>query len=102
MDEADFLGDRIAIMSKGKLNCCGNSLYLKHKYGKGYSMNIQKTALEVPCDPIMKLIQKIIPKAKLISTAGQNVSIELPEVSHLFKEMCNNLDQVKSELGVLN
>ena len=23
MDEADFLGDRIAIMSKGELKCCG-------------------------------------------------------------------------------
>lgn len=29
MDEADALGDRIAIMSKGKLKTCGSSLFLK-------------------------------------------------------------------------
>lgn len=35
MDEADLLGDRIAIMAKGELQCCGSSLFLKRKYGKG-------------------------------------------------------------------
>lgn len=34
MDEADLLGDRIAIMAKGELQCCGSPLFLKHKYGK--------------------------------------------------------------------
>lgn len=34
MDEADLLGDRIAIMAKGELQCCGSSLFLKRKYGK--------------------------------------------------------------------
>ena len=29
MDEADLLGDRIAIMGDGKLRCCGSSLFLK-------------------------------------------------------------------------
>nr|XP_024649838.1 ATP-binding cassette sub-family A member 3-like [Macaca nemestrina] len=32
MDEADLLGDRIAIMAKGELQCCGSSLFLKQKY----------------------------------------------------------------------
>lgn len=34
MDEADILGDRIAIMSEGVLRCCGSTLFLKSKYGK--------------------------------------------------------------------
>jgi ABC-type multidrug transport system ATPase subunit len=29
MDEADLLCDRIAIMSEGRLQCCGSSLFLK-------------------------------------------------------------------------
>ena len=29
MDEADQLGDRIAIMAKGDVKCCGSSLFLK-------------------------------------------------------------------------
>lgn len=33
MDEADLLGDRIAIMAGGELQCCGSPLFLKKKYG---------------------------------------------------------------------
>ncbi len=32
MDEADLLGDRIAIMADGKVKCCGSSMFLKSKY----------------------------------------------------------------------
>ena len=35
MDEADYLGDRIAIMSRGNVKCCGSSLFLKNLYGVG-------------------------------------------------------------------
>ena len=34
MDEADVLGDRIAIMANGVVKCCGTPLFLKNKYGK--------------------------------------------------------------------
>ena len=30
MDEADYLGDRIAIMGDGKLICCGSPVFLKY------------------------------------------------------------------------
>ena len=40
MDEADQLGDRIAIMSKGKLKCCGTSLFLKKRFGLGLILEI--------------------------------------------------------------
>lgn len=33
MDEADLLGDRIAIMAGGKLQCYGSPFFLKKKYG---------------------------------------------------------------------
>ena len=33
MDEADFLGDRIAIMAEGVVKCAGTPLFLKNKYG---------------------------------------------------------------------
>ncbi|XP_052615065.1 ATP-binding cassette sub-family A member 17-like isoform X6 [Peromyscus californicus insignis] len=32
MDEADLLGDRVAIMAKGELQCCGSPPFLKQKY----------------------------------------------------------------------
>lgn len=33
MEEADVLGDRIAIMANGDIQCCGSPLFLKKKYG---------------------------------------------------------------------
>ena len=42
MDEADILGDRIAIISQGKLRCCGSSLFLKSRFGSGYYMTVVK------------------------------------------------------------
>ncbi|XP_037401356.1 phospholipid-transporting ATPase ABCA1 isoform X2 [Pygocentrus nattereri] len=42
MDEADLLGDRIAIISQGKLCCCGSSLFLKAHLGTGYYLTAVK------------------------------------------------------------
>ncbi|KAI7979122.1 ABC transporter A family member 1 [Camellia lanceoleosa] len=43
MDEADVLGDRIAIMANGSLKCCGSSLFLKREYRVGYTLTLVKT-----------------------------------------------------------
>ncbi|CAH8434439.1 unnamed protein product [Schistosoma turkestanicum] len=42
MDEADILGDRIAIISQGKLKCYGSSLFLKSNYGQGYYLILER------------------------------------------------------------
>lgn len=33
MEEADLLGDRIAIMAHGQLQCAGSGMFLKGQYG---------------------------------------------------------------------
>ena len=42
MDEADLLGDRIAIIANGNLKCCGSSLFLKSMFGNGYYLTIER------------------------------------------------------------
>jgi ATP-binding cassette, subfamily A (ABC1), member 3 len=42
MDEADVLGDRIAIMADGELKCVGSSFFLKKKFGIGYRLVSRK------------------------------------------------------------
>uniref|UniRef100_A0A3Q2G6Z0 ABC transporter domain-containing protein n=1 Tax=Cyprinodon variegatus TaxID=28743 RepID=A0A3Q2G6Z0_CYPVA len=42
MDEADILGDRIAIIAQGKMRCCGSSLFLKKCFGSGYYLTLVK------------------------------------------------------------
>ena len=40
MDEADVLGDRIAMMAQGKLKCTGSSAFLKRTFGTGYTASL--------------------------------------------------------------
>ena len=40
MEEADVLGDRIAIMARGRLRCIGSSIHLKHRFGSGYQVSL--------------------------------------------------------------
>jgi ATP-binding cassette subfamily A (ABC1) protein 3 len=42
MDEADILGDRIAIMTKGSIYCLGSPLFLKSRFGVGYNLIVVK------------------------------------------------------------
>ena len=45
MDEADVLGDRIAIISNGKLIAHGTGYFLKNQYGRGYYLTFAKKIL---------------------------------------------------------
>nr|XP_060642190.1 phospholipid-transporting ATPase ABCA3 isoform X1 [Anolis sagrei ordinatus]XP_060642191.1 phospholipid-transporting ATPase ABCA3 isoform X1 [Anolis sagrei ordinatus] len=100
MDEADLLGDRIAIMAKGELQCCGSSLFLKHKYGAGYHMVMVKE----PCcnlGEISRLIYHYVPKATLESNAGAELSFILPkESTHRFEALFTELELRREELGI--
>ena len=40
MEEADILGDTIAIMAKGRLRCLGSTVRLKSRFGAGYKLSI--------------------------------------------------------------
>ncbi|KAB0383198.1 hypothetical protein FD755_005115 [Muntiacus reevesi] len=100
MDEADLLGDRIAIMAKGELQCCGSSLFLKEKYGAGYHMTLVK---EPHCNPegISRLVQHHVPNATLESSAGAELSFILPkESTHRFESLFAKLEKKQKELGI--
>ncbi|KAL8178295.1 UNVERIFIED_CONTAM: Retinal-specific ATP-binding cassette transporter [Gekko kuhli] len=40
MDEADILGDRVAIISQGKLHCSGSPVFLKNSFGSGFYLTL--------------------------------------------------------------
>ena len=42
MDEADLLGDRIAIMSHGRIACLGGPMFLKNRYVSGFKLELKK------------------------------------------------------------
>ena len=52
MDEADILGDRIAIINHGEMKCCGTGMFLKSTYGEGYHLIIVKKPSEADVQSI--------------------------------------------------
>lgn len=49
MDEADILGDTIAVISNGSLKCKGSSLFLKSTFGEGYHLVAAKKIEKAAC-----------------------------------------------------
>ncbi|KAL4006708.1 leucine-rich repeat-containing protein 16 [Sarotherodon galilaeus] len=106
MDEADILGDRIAIISHGKMRCCGSSIFLKKCFGSGYyltlvrdgsgKMTAQRNGIigqarggkKVCCDCNMlhganlsavgQLVQRHVPEAIFLESIGQEITYILP------------------------
>uniref|UniRef100_A0A4W5MXT9 ATP binding cassette subfamily A member 3 n=1 Tax=Hucho hucho TaxID=62062 RepID=A0A4W5MXT9_9TELE len=100
MDEADLLGDRIAIMAGGELQCCGSPLFLKNKYGAGYHMVIVKDAL-CNVSEITRLVHMYVPNATMESSAGAELSYILPkESTNRFELLFAELEMNREELGI--
>ncbi|XP_020526672.1 ABC transporter A family member 1 isoform X2 [Amborella trichopoda] len=77
MDEADVLGDRIAIMANGSLKCCGSSLFLKHHYGVGYTLTLSTPGPSAAAD----IVLRHVPSATYLSDVGTEISFRLPLTS---------------------
>lgn len=88
MDEADVLGDRIAIMSEGQLRCVGSPLFLKKHYGVGYQLTIEKDhefigkASEKENDDLddklKATVQGNVKEAAILNNVGSELSFQLP------------------------
>lgn len=103
LDEADLLGDRIAIMSDGVVKCAGTSMFLKRKYGVGYHMVISKSNHSVSIGPITELVHKHIPEATVEGNVGSEVTYLLPrDASTAFPAMFEELESAKDELQLEN
>ncbi|OXA56781.1 ATP-binding cassette sub-family A member 3 [Folsomia candida] len=100
MEEADVLGDRIAIMAEGAVECCGSSLFLKKRYGGGYNLIIVKNPNCV-IDNITNLLKHSIPDAEIDQNVGAELSYILPDSqSHLFPAVFEDLEARREELGI--
>ena len=60
MEEADTLGDRICIMSKGKIQALGSSIRLKQKFGTGYRLTLFHSAADQDANVPLELRTTIV------------------------------------------
>jgi ABC-type multidrug transport system ATPase subunit len=102
MDEADLLGDRIAIMAEGKLRCNGSSLYLKSQFGVGYTLAMEKGPRFN--EKVTKgLVMKAVPEANELSNVGTEIVMQLPlSASENFQGLFEQFDDRKAELDLIN
>ncbi|XP_062578105.1 phospholipid-transporting ATPase ABCA3-like, partial [Saccostrea cucullata] len=100
MDEADLLGDRIAIMAEGVVKCCGTSHFLKKAFGAGYHLVMVK---DKSCNvaEVTKLVQSHVSSAVLESEISAELSYLLPfDQSETFSQLFMDVEKKKSSLGI--
>uniref|UniRef100_A0A8D0AR12 ABC transporter domain-containing protein n=1 Tax=Sander lucioperca TaxID=283035 RepID=A0A8D0AR12_SANLU len=122
MDEADILGDRIAIISHGKMRCCGSSLFLKKCFGSGYyltlvrdeaeKMTAQRNGIkhsqdkEVRTESICavgEIVRRHVPEAVFLESIGQEITYILPyggARDGTFALLFQELDLAMADLGL--
>lgn len=103
MDEADVLGDRIAIMNAGRLVCAGSSYFLKKRFGAGYHLVCVKAAEGGvgTAEKVMQVLQRYDAEVRLNVDGRTEVSFVLAEASaEVFEVMFGELERRGEELGV--
>uniref|UniRef100_A0A8B9LWB7 P-type phospholipid transporter n=1 Tax=Astyanax mexicanus TaxID=7994 RepID=A0A8B9LWB7_ASTMX len=126
MDEADILGDRIAIISHGKLCCVGSSLFLKTQLGTGYYLTLVKRDFDLSLSSchnssstvsysknslkkednvslISNVIFKHVPSARLAEDLGHELTYVLPYEAAkdgAFVELFHEIDDRLIDLGI--
>lgn len=78
MDEADILGDRIGIMTEGKINCLASSMFLKTRLGLGYKLTIIKSNTNNNTKVVPYLQELFGPAVKIVSEISTEITISLP------------------------
>ncbi|XP_059149270.1 phospholipid-transporting ATPase ABCA1-like [Physella acuta] len=100
MDEADVLGDRIAIMAEGRVKCCGTSMFLKRVYGTGYKLKIVKRP-KCLAAKVTQQILKLIPQAQYISETNSEIDYLLPEnMTEMYPRLLTVLEDDAEKLAI--
>lgn len=102
MEEAEVLGDYIAIMAEGSLRVMGSPLFLKQRFGFGYELTLLRSPnATVPSDDITALIATHVPDAYLKDEVGAELKYLLPkDQANKFAGLMNGLEENRSQLQI--
>jgi len=106
MDEADVLGDRVAIMRSGQVQTCGSPQFLKRKFGCGYVLTVVMQDKSPHVDAVKEMVRNIANGAGLIghvgmSTVGKELLCNLPlEAEVQLPAILDGLHSKKGEFGI--
>ncbi|XP_064136134.1 phospholipid-transporting ATPase ABCA7 isoform X8 [Loxodonta africana] len=129
LDEAELLGDRVAVVTGGRLCCCGSPLFLRRHLGSGYYLTLVKgtppliTSMKGDADlkhgvdagqegeqgrvtdaaQLLALVQCQVPGARLVEELPCELVLALPYGGALdgsFAKLFHELDRRLGELGL--
>ena len=95
LEEADFLGDRIAIMAAGRIRCSGTSLFLKSKFNAGYLLSISlakknnSTSCSMTQGLSVKALKGNVDDNHILFECDEKIPATQMEESHLLSEECS-------------
>ncbi|KAG5500980.1 hypothetical protein GH5_04569 [Leishmania sp. Ghana 2012 LV757] len=100
MDEADLLGDTVAIMSKGRLQCAGSNMFLKSKLGVGFLLTMSVVS-HVRRGPIEHMVRTLVPAAEAVGSGAGEVAYRLPMASKpAFPDLLAAVEECIPSLGI--
>ena len=103
LDEAEYLGDRIGIMTDGEYLCCGTSSYLKSKYPCGFNINLIVNSDIFNENYKNELYQEILkyePKAEIKVASKGVFSINILSNNQHINEIFDYIDKSKQKYGI--
>ena len=103
LDEAEYLGDRIGIMSEGKFLCSGTSSFLKSKYPCGFNINLiinSSVFNEELKNQFFEGIKEYEPKAEIKVASKGVFSLNILSNNQHIQEIFNYIDERKAQYGI--
>jgi ABC-type multidrug transport system ATPase subunit len=105
LDEAEYLGDRIGIMSEGGLVCLGTSSYLKNKFSCGFNINFLVDHKKITQHLRHKLIDELRkeePKCSVKVMSKETIVVNFPEINKSCENIFRLVDTIKDECCIIN
>ena len=78
MDEAEVVGDRIAIIDHGHLLCVGGLPFLKQQFQLKYLLKLEKETEGTATSDVTQLVETHVPSARLEKGTGEEVHYSIP------------------------
>ena len=103
LDEAEYLGDRIGIMSDGHFLCSGTSSFLKSKYPCGFNINLLINSSIFNEEYKVQLFNKISeyePNAEIKVASKGIFSINIQSNNQHIPEIFDYIEQTKTQYGI--
>lgn len=102
MEEADALGDRIAVMSSGQVKCCGSALFLKRIFNAGYHLRISKSKTwnQLAFEELISSKHDLSEKLENFTPHELMYQFNADETATLLPQLFDDLEKHKEKVGI--